>query len=850
MYRHNTSLLHAASVTFLILALTSISALSQSPTNRVTPRALYLQNQWLPIAVPDSHGGPGSVFSLTDGDGLRYVGSLSDCGFPLTALPYPPGKDPTTELTFASSIPYSPRAVLSLSGVTPGPGFSKIASVSLLQEVHGAMFVDLFRLRSWIEDFQNLGNMSAGCRKLLNMPHVYIVEQSYGVSKGKFILKDHNGDVIDLRTASPPPLTIAARSDVKIARDGGLQFDQQIYTAVRHLSAARRGAQTLGSSVSGPPPADPRVSNAMIASDRILVEPSVVYNAVFAPTVAHSKTDIVDATPASVSFFIGPPDSNNAIDATSWTVAPKLLEDKTNVPLIVRMTCTFCKDEVVQKQAITYFGSMASSSPAVFKFLPQKSKIADPDGIGQIDFQITQNNIQVDYIVVRVHVVAAGTTTLQLGTKADPPAVASLQTPVWARAIDLILSIRSGAGDRLEVSFQPGTPELNALFQGKQNSPDGSVRWFKTGVHANQIPRLEGDLYLDLFATINGDVNLKTILSGSTVVGNQGVSAEQLTPTDQKKLVKLLATHGATWYKQLFVTGAETDLTTLMAKFRTYSLTDRTVRLRIESQGIYLPWQLIIPPSDSDWNAEEFWGFRYEVSVDPTGIDLPSLYLGPLQMGGYVLYGQYRSADPNDDVANLGGKELTFLQTTLGLSNVMSANSRDTFKNGLANDREDIRLILTFTHGANGTNIDSGGEITYDSAGPRLIFAENEYLPVSAISQLVSETRPEEVSFFSAGPVIFLNGCETGTAGFYTTTNEDFAGTFLTLGSRGVVVTEAPIWIHFGYDFGQSLLQELKTGEPITDAILKTRKAYLRTANNPLGLLYSYYGGADVAIRF
>jgi hypothetical protein len=222
----------------------------------------------------------------------------------------------------------------------------------------------------------------------------------------------------------------------------------------------------------------------------------------------------------------------------------------------------------------------------------------------------------------------------------------------------------------------------------------------------------------------------------------------------------------------------------------------------------------------------------------------------PLQISGYVLYGQYRSADPNDDVANLGGKELTFLQTTLGLSNVISVNSRDTFEKGLTSDRDEISLLLTFTHGANGTNIDSGGQITYDAAGPRLIFAENEYLPVSAISQLISETGPEEVSFFSAGPVIFLNGCETGTAGFYATTNEDFAGTFLTLGSRGVIVTEAPIWIYFGYNFGQSLMQELKTGEPITDVILKTRKAYLRTANNPLGLLYSYYGGADVAIRF
>ena len=182
------------------------------------------------------------------------------------------------------------------------------------------------------------------------------------------------------------------------------------------------------------------------------------------------------------------------------------------------------------------------------------------------------------------------------------------------------------------------------------------------------------------------------------------------------------------------------------------------------------------------------------------------------------------------------------------MKGVLSANSRDAFQDDLKKYSGSLQLVVTFTHGANGTLIDAGGQITQDAAGGKLIFAPNEYLPVADISNLQVNTMA--ASLFTNAPVIFLNGCETGTAGFYATTNQDFAGTFLTLGSRGVIVTEAPIWQYFGYNFGISLLKQIKSGEPITSALLETRKEYLLQAKNPLGLLYSYYGAADTAVQF
>jgi len=158
-------------------------------------------------------------------------------------------------------------------------------------------------------------------------------------------------------------------------------------------------------------------------------------------------------------------------------------------------------------------------------------------------------------------------------------------------------------------------------------------------------------------------------------------------------------------------------------------------------------------------------------------------------------------------------------------------------------------MILTFTHGQSGTIVSPAGAVSQDPAGPQLVFAANESLPVAQLSPLLGSVGLND-TFFPQGPLVFLNGCETGTAGFYATTNQAFAGTFLRMGARGVIVTEAPIWTFFGYNFGLSLVKEIKSGEPIAVALLKVRKEYLANSNNPLGLMYSYYGGADVAVDF
>lgn len=590
-----------------------------------------------------------------------------------------------------------------------------------------------------------------------------------------------------------------------------------------------------------------------------------VYNAVFSPTFPNRPAVLVDAEPSSVRFFIGPRDQASAVDSKNWTVDPEVLASEDDVPLIVTMVCRFCTDLHTQNHPITYFAAKRSSTQAKFDFVPLRSKLDDPAGVGRVAFEITKNGVQTDYVVANVRVVPAGTKRVETFGIERPMASgpARLTQPDWSQDVDLVIAVRPD-GNRLQVQLIPGSEGVAKLFGRKHVTPDGEFHSFNTGMLKDDVKRVNGELYAELYATINKNDRLKSLL------GVPGPTNDiLLSRQDKGILLKPFFDAGVDLYRQLFVTGADPDLGDLMEKFRTYARADTAIRVRIQSQGVYLPWQILIPSSGSD--PKDFWGFKYELSINPTGIDLSGAYAGPLKYeSGPLIFGEFRSADTKDTkktkntkntkntentedlVTTLAKNEAAYLQSDMKIAGILVKDSRDSFLNQLQQSRTSVQMIVTFTHGLSGSIIKDNGEVTESILGPQLQFADNEFLRAGDLNKLPSTLKlpPTEISVFGNAPLVFLNGCETGTAGFYPTTNLDFAGTFLRLGARGVIVTEAPVWTYFGYNFGISLLKQMKTGGTIPHAILAVRKENLDEANNPLGLLYTYYGGPDVTVNF
>lgn len=100
--------------------------------------------------------------------------------------------------------------------------------------------------------------------------------------------------------------------------------------------------------------------------------------------------------------------------------------------------------------------------------------------------------------------------------------------------------------------------------------------------------------------------------------------------------------------------------------------------------------------------------------------------------------------------------------------------------------------------------------------------------------------------FWEHYPLVFLNGCATGDYGpqSYTSLIEDFRAA----GASGVVGTECAVPEMFAEAYAAALFPRLFRGEPLGQAMLAVRRAFLTQKKNPLGLVYTLYAAHEVAL--
>ncbi len=109
------------------------------------------------------------------------------------------------------------------------------------------------------------------------------------------------------------------------------------------------------------------------------------------------------------------------------------------------------------------------------------------------------------------------------------------------------------------------------------------------------------------------------------------------------------------------------------------------------------------------------------------------------------------------------------------------------------------------------------------------------------------------------GPLVFLNGC--GTVGFNPAAPSRFIAQFIqSRHASAVIGTEVTVWEELASEMGALFLEEFlgvgkgEKGQPLEPksaglALVRARRRLLRK-NNPLGLVYTLYGSADLHIVF
>ncbi len=88
-------------------------------------------------------------------------------------------------------------------------------------------------------------------------------------------------------------------------------------------------------------------------------------------------------------------------------------------------------------------------------------------------------------------------------------------------------------------------------------------------------------------------------------------------------------------------------------------------------------------------------------------------------------------------------------------------------------------------------------------------------------------------------PLVVLNACGTGVRDPLKT--GDFVRQLMKCGGRGVLATECDVPDLFASAFVQRVYDRFLASEPLAAALLATRREFLLTRRNPLGLLYAAY---------
>jgi hypothetical protein len=577
-----------------------------------------------------------------------------------------------------------------------------------------------------------------------------------------------------------------------------------------------------------------------------------IYNAIFDPTVPPTRTHLYDGRKTSIRFFLGPPDAKNAIPAPKSLINEKILKKRGLVPLGVTMTCRACADESLQKRAIVYRSDEGISSEALFTITPLRARSRREDGFSQIIFDVSSQGVEYDHVAVDVFVdPPEGTKDTALGRAPSFPPPGEGYKP------DVVFTFDWQSDGQLKVQVEPVDATIIKLCKAGCRDAGGDYRWLDAGsASREEIRELALRTYSTLKALVEQDPQLLREISPGADTKLSPNASNLPNSQDLNKILTTFFHLGAQFYRRVFLDDADPELRAFMKAFAKLSFSDRPIRVKIVARDIYLPWQFLHAPSQM--SQDRFWGFRYELAVvndSNNGRDgrLPDAinYAG----SDPAVFALYRG-EPREDttVSEYGRREYAFFGQKFGNTGLISADSRGMFLDTLEHKGQALKLLLAYTHATSGVieaRASPDGPTVYlrEVAGQRILFAKNDFVSVEDLNELRDNLDEDQDRFFLAQPLALLNACETGAPvqpipdgkGRSQETLPNLPATMLRLGARGVIVTESPVWPGFAYHFEEDLIEELAHGVEVPRALYDVRRKYLGY-NNPLGLLYSYYG--------
>lgn len=604
-------------------------------------------------------------------------------------------------------------------------------------------------------------------------------------------------------------------------------------------SAASSGTGTTGGAAAplpmSPSPASPPPPDKQLQQGETR---DVFYNATLAPQLPRET-----ATPERpvlrvnekirMAFDIGPKRANSE---TNDQPAPLILQSADDLSLTIMFGCDFCAPHDGFTQHIIYRPDERQSERIAFDFMPAQRK----DGASYRDNLYLaiingETGMPIDRVTIPVTVKSDSSATDHQRSDRST-ALQLLQMSQFARRLkpDVTIYAAEVPGRAIVFGIEPVSAEMKTLLGPLATTKRGTPKSFRSGVM--NVDAIDQDTVWSYEALKAFTLQQKTLAKlratgNDSTISSQARTNLKFSNAEAANVSALIAATGQQLYQKFFYDSSDKTLRKIIALLEAAGAkSQRPLRVQIFTNGLNVSWQYLHPIGE-DIEPQQFWGMRFSLSVQRLNDGAKTWRENP--PGGdarKILFAHYGMG--SDSSVRLAKAQINALKAALPKADVVPISAGTTLINTLKQQKNAIAGVVTFMHASAGAN----------GVAPHLEFSTADRVEAADFADLRRKLSPadQDVRYLALGPLAILNACETGPA--LKLSQPKLTSELFRLGVRGVVVTEISVWETLGDDMAKRLFARLVKGENAADALTAARRELLEEKNNPLGLLYAYYG--------
>lgn len=566
--------------------------------------------------------------------------------------------------------------------------------------------------------------------------------------------------------------------------------------------------------------------------------PKLVYNADLAPQLprnpsAPKKPVLQVGVKTILRFDLGPQWEKSLIPGAEPAIS--IRTSTVDLPLTVVLGCDLCAPDPGFKQHMTFRPRAGRSEEIRFEFTPQRRK----DGAGYSDkLHLLVINDKTgraaDQLTIPVTVVGEKQMFAPGSAGSQPIAFHVSAAPAGDLQPDVVLYAIEAKGREINISVEPVSDRMKALLGPLALDARGKPKEFRSGVmDPDDVDQLSNWAYESLAVLNLPEVDLQRLRETGVdaVISNDAREKLVMSKRELADVSKTIAMTGRRLYQTFFFNNADKGLAKLIALLENAAGNSaRPLRIKIVTDRLSLPWQYLHPVG-GPIDPKRFWGMRFSLSVQRANNGAQSWREAKVPDSTHkVLFARYGTS--SDATVAMALKQSEKLKLALPHTEIVPIYSGRDLLSNLRAQKDKITGFVTFLHASAG-----------DQHGvPQLQFGGADNVSSVHLDDLRSELDPadQDLRYLSLAPLVILNACETGPA--LKLAHRKLENSMFFLGAKGVIVTEVSVWQSLGNEVGTMLIDRLARGEAAGDALTEVRLQLLAEKNNPLGLLYAYYG--------